>query len=301
MLSNDIKIALCGLSARDQRMVQIVLTQTRGVASRHLCQIVDPASALDINIIVVDERSAFGMDELQRLHARHPGVVPIYICDDVAARPGKFRLPRRTLLVDLLRIFDAAVDISTSMASARQLLAQTSTADRWALPIGGADAVSATPEVQQSPPLTALVVDDSAAVRVHLYTALLRIGIFCILAADAEEALLQATRRHFDLVFLDITMPGKDGYQLCKELVHKPYTRSAPILILTSRSSPFDRARGVLAGCSSYLVKPVDPKTFYGTVDKMLMRSFHNDCAQLYQRGYRQQITEHNVTEHLSA
>jgi two-component system, cell cycle response regulator len=58
-------------------------------------------------------------------------------------------------------------------------------------------------------------------------------------------------------------------------------------LILTSRSSPFDRARGMLAGCDHYLTKPIAWEAFGRAVDKALMKSFRNDRAQLTARGYR--------------
>jgi DNA-binding response OmpR family regulator len=57
--------------------------------------------------------------------------------------------------------------------------------------------------------------------------------------------------------------------------------------MLTSRSSPFDRARGALSGCDSYLIKPITWDTFSQAVDKALMKSFRNDRAQMIARGYR--------------
>ena len=60
-----------------------------------------------------------------------------------------------------------------------------------------------------------------------------------------------------------------------------------PVLMLTSRSSPFDRARGALSGCDSYLTKPITWDTFSQAVDKALMKSFRNDRAQMIARGYR--------------
>jgi len=60
-----------------------------------------------------------------------------------------------------------------------------------------------------------------------------------------------------------------------------------PVLMLTSRSSPFDRARGALSGCDSYLIKPITWDTFSQAVDKALMKYFRIDREQMIARGYR--------------
>ena len=82
-------------------------------------------------------------------------------------------------------------------------------------------------------------------------------------------------------------MPGADGYEVCRNIKKNIYTRSMPVIMLTSRSSPFDRARGALAGCDSYLVKPITWETFFTAVDKTLMKSARNDRGLLTARGYR--------------
>jgi two-component system, cell cycle response regulator len=295
-MSEELHVALCGLSTRDARMVQLVLTQARGVTARHRIVIADPANAAHVGIIIVDEQSPFGVEELLRLHHRHPDVLPIFVCDDVAAKPGKFRLSRRSLLIDLLSVIDAAAVLVASLVDMRQRVAHLT--PKAATPIHRLASVpnsigaELAAQIDKAPPLTALIVDDSAAIRAQMQSALLRIGGQRATHADADEALAQSTHHHYDLILLDVVMPGKDGYQLCRELRRNPYTRSAPILMLTSRSSPFDRARGALAGCTSYLVKPVDPKNFYAVVDKELVRSFHSDRQKLRERGYRQPMDE---------
>jgi DNA-binding response OmpR family regulator len=57
--------------------------------------------------------------------------------------------------------------------------------------------------------------------------------------------------------------------------------------MLTSRSSPFDRARGALAGCDTYLVKPITWQAFYEAVDRVLAKLFQNDRKLMAARGYR--------------
>ncbi|MEN8130234.1 MAG: response regulator [Pseudomonadota bacterium] len=105
-------------------------------------------------------------------------------------------------------------------------------------------------------PLKALVVDDSFPVRkymeqklLELYTDPLNIDF----SASGEEALEQISQESYDIVFLDVVMPGIDGYKVCKAIKAKLRTY---VVMLTSKKSPFDRVRGAMSGCDAYITKP---------------------------------------------
>ena len=91
--------------------------------------------------------------------------------------------------------------------------------------------------------------------------------------SSAREALDILATRRYELVFVDVVMPEMDGYQLTREIKRNKILRPMPVVILTSRSSPFDLARGALAGCNSYLVKPVSLQSLRETVARQLHRS----------------------------
>ena len=106
-----------------------------------------------------------------------------------------------------------------------------------------------------------LVVDDSLAVRAHL-RSLLEAGGFVVSESDSAQAALELlSRQSFDCVLMDVMMPGIDGYEGCRRIkALLRGARSIPVVMLTSKSSPFDRIRGKMAGCDAYLTKPIDPK-----------------------------------------
>lgn len=114
----------------------------------------------------------------------------------------------------------------------------------------------------------ALVVDDSPTVRKQLEIVLRNEEIDVVTAVTGEQALDALAQREFSIVLLDVVLPGTDGYQVCKAIKKNPATRHLPVVMLTSKSSPFDRIRGSLAGCDSYLVKPVSQSAFISTVGK---------------------------------
>ena len=102
-----------------------------------------------------------------------------------------------------------------------------------------------------------LVIDDSLAVRNHMQSLLGRAGIEVATAASAEEGIALAASRPFGCVLMDVLMPGIDGFEACRRI--KARRATLPVVMLTSKSSPFDRVRGKMAGCDTYLTKPVDP------------------------------------------
>jgi len=80
------------------------------------------------------------------------------------------------------------------------------------------------------------------------------------------------SQNNIDLVFLDVMLPGADGYQICKTIKKNRQKTTVPVVMLTSKSSPFDRVKGSLAGCDSYLTKPVEFRKLIEVLDKFRVR-----------------------------
>lgn len=120
--------------------------------------------------------------------------------------------------------------------------------------------------IKQSEPLTldmyqqkaCLVVDDSQLIHAQIRLLLQDYKLNLHFSKDAESALDAVTKRHFDLIFLDVMLPGMSGYAACKQLKNNPKTRSIPVVMLTSKKSPFNKAHGAMVGCDKYLTKPLD-------------------------------------------
>jgi len=102
-----------------------------------------------------------------------------------------------------------------------------------------------------------LVVDDSLSVRTQMDSCLRLHDMSVDLAEDAETALELIEKGNYDVIFLDVVLPKMDGYKVCKLIKAKKTTRSTPVVMLTGKTSPFNKVRGVMAGCDRYLTKPV--------------------------------------------
>ena len=72
------------------------------------------------------------------------------------------------------------------------------------------------------------------------------------------------------IIFLDVIMPGIDGYEACKRIKRDPETKHIPVVLLTGCSTRLDRVKGKMSGCDTYLVKPVSKDEFYQTLRKHL-------------------------------
>jgi len=91
------------------------------------------------------------------------------------------------------------------------------------------------------------------------------------LAETGERALELLSIKRYDIVFLDVVLPGIDGYQICKTIKQHRGTKDTPVIMLTGKTSPFDRVRGKLAGCNTYMTKPVEREAF-GKVVKTYLK-----------------------------
>jgi twitching motility two-component system response regulator PilG len=118
----------------------------------------------------------------------------------------------------------------------------------------------------------ALVIDDSATIRYYIGVKLSSFNIDIDHADSAEAAFDMVNKEDYLCIFLDVMMPGMDGYEACKYL-RKEMKVVIPIIMVTSRDSPFDKMRGQTAGATEYLVKPIDDTSFNTTMDRVLERT----------------------------
>ena len=115
----------------------------------------------------------------------------------------------------------------------------------------------------------ALVIDDSAAIRKQLELELRDAGIKADFAESGEEALEKIKTTQYDLVFLDIIMPGIDGYETCKAMRATEEYKKTPIIMLSGKTSPLDEVQGVIAGATTYLTKPVKSAMLQETLNRV--------------------------------
>lgn len=271
------RVADFGLAQRLVQLAQAVLRHAR--SNRYRFEFAQRRDPGQFEIAMVDMTVSGGaavVDSLQLQGERPPAIVRVGRRADAVRGHDDLHVANFTahLLDTLNRAVDSRLQAGAAApgdrpqppATARASAAEPSRPASDQRPAPRTDSAPATrrPRV--------LVVDDSPTVRRQLAVALHRMGLDSEGVNSAREALETLAVRRYELVFVDVIMPEIDGYRLTREIKRNRLLKPMPVVILTSRSSPFDLARGALAGCDSYLVKPVSMQALRDTVARHLQR-----------------------------
>ncbi len=116
-----------------------------------------------------------------------------------------------------------------------------------------------------------LVVEDDAAIRRGLVDALRFQGFAVNEAADGDEGLARALGPDYDLLLLDLVLPGRDGLEILREVRRSHPT--VPVIVLTARGEETDRVSGLKLGADDYVVKPFGIRELLARVEAVLRRS----------------------------
>lgn len=120
------------------------------------------------------------------------------------------------------------------------------------------------------PPVRVAVVDDDRHDRDYFAEVLTRAG-FAVTVAESGLRLVSALQVDRPAVIvLDVNMSWIDGFELCRALKRNPDWREIPVLFVSGRSAPEDRAAGLAAGAVGFLSKPIDGRTLVATVRELL-------------------------------
>lgn len=250
-----VKIIIKGLDVFEQRILQTTVKLYEKRETQFT--LVTDAEMSVADAIVVDARDADAMDWAEQNGQLLQNRVVIWI--DGEARHKRHAELRRPVLwvnlpIILSRILDdiSVKDVTNNAKPAPVSRNQT-----------------AAPVVEKDNRKVILVVDDSLAIRNYLSSLLEAEGYAVRTAEDGESALeLFQAGKTFDCVFMDVLMPGIDGYAACRKIKGIKGGKKIPVIMLTGKGSAFDRIRGKMAGCNAYLVKPVDAPRLHQTLSE---------------------------------
>lgn len=118
-----------------------------------------------------------------------------------------------------------------------------------------------------------LVVDDEPYILRSLAFVLERQGYRVITASDGDTALSMIRELHPNLVFLDIMLPRKNGYEICAIVKEDPELADTHVVMLSAKGQQIDRERGMLGGADTYMTKPFSPKEIITYVHGLFTKS----------------------------
>lgn len=285
---------------------QTVLASVFGLSARRTPKYVRHPSADTLpDIFLVDSDDAAAV---KQLGARNSfGDIPVVLIGDSSCGTNWTLLARPIRWMKLFQAFDATIgfvpaavplpDVPTPTSTTTVLKPEIATFSKpnLVMPAGLAASVSAnvtsdpsfsentatrmaafsvgTPRlrhVPNAPTEWVLVVDDNLTVREFMRNKLAAFNFNVDYAENGEQAIGLTGQRHYTCIFLDVIMPGIDGYQVCKLIKANRSAKKSTVVMLTSKSSPFDKIRGAMSGCDAYLTKPVDEEKLVETIAKFL-------------------------------
>ncbi|MBW4555808.1 MAG: response regulator [Trichormus sp. ATA11-4-KO1] len=117
---------------------------------------------------------------------------------------------------------------------------------------------------------TVLVVEDGLTDLEILSRYLQQAGYSVISATSSEEVQVKIDGNKPDLIFLDVILPGKSGFEICRELKNNPDTSKIPVVFCSTKNSDVDKIWGNMLGAEAYLSKPIDQEELVVTLKKLL-------------------------------
>ena len=265
---------------------RLMLSSICGLAARRdpSFMLREPSSAQRTDLYLVDADNDTALAEFSAIRGRV--AAPAVLIGTSDRNTGLPLLSRPLQWARVLQSFDDAVQggapAATTENEKTMVLQRTSTGAGSRTPPPGAAARTNPGASAPARPASAaarprrpadavLVVDDNATVRKFMETRLAPYGFNVDFAETGEQAVGLTGTNEYTCVFLDVVLPGIDGYQVCKLIKgNKQAVKRTAVVMLTSRSSPFDKLRGSLAGCDEYLTKPVDENHLLEVIAKFL-------------------------------
>ena len=240
------------------------------------------AAGTPADILLVD---ANDMEAVRLLLERNAaGLIPTILIGDSNRGTNWPVLPRPIRWMKLFQTFDAAVAAPSAEAIAEPVEAPAPPKVAAAVQAGApaptpapaapvartAGEASGAWQAQNPRADWVLVVDDNQTVREFMKSKLAAFSFNVDYAESGEQAIGFTGQKHYACIFLDVVMPGIDGYQVCKLIKSNRSAQKTAVVMLTSKDSPFDKIRGSMSGCDAYLTKPVDEEKLLETIAKFL-------------------------------
>lgn len=117
---------------------------------------------------------------------------------------------------------------------------------------------------------TVLLVEDGLTDIKLMTRYLQQAGMYVVIAQSGEEAETKLSTQKPNLIILDVILPGKSGFELCREIKTNPETSQIPVIICSTKDTDVDKMWANMLGADAYLPKPVDQTELLGTIRQLV-------------------------------
>lgn len=261
-MTTTISVGIMGFSEREEsKFKKIFALSQQHERSYRLSNIadIDP-----VELLIVKKGDEFVLRQQQAYQARYKKHIPVVMVGrEVAANEDSYYI--RGVLVPS-RVFAVLDSVEIHPGSDEPVATELES-------VAAEQALTATEAIADAEALHVLVVDDSPmmqkTVQLELNKATMPLAVD--FADTGEMAVEKVKLKKYDFIFLDVMMPGIDGFEACSQIRKLEGMAKTPIIMLTSKTSALDEVKGLMAGCTTYLTKPFEHDEFH----KMLERIVH--------------------------
>lgn len=272
MLGTDFTLATIGVDERERLWLKQIVEISQTRALRFSAYVANSQSTPDIVLVDADKPGSLEKwVAYQKVHAKGKSTSCIVLGRERPVTNPEYFLKRPIIATRLLAMLERVAITEHGVLDAAAIHPDD-------LKHAAASPAHERSEISRSEDnardgISALVVDDSLPVRVQMKTALKALASRIDFAETGEAALSFIQQNRYDIIFLDVILPGMDGYDLCRTIKRDPEKQKTPVIMLTGNSSPADRVKGKLAGCDTYLIKPVRQSVFEEVVREYVRTS----------------------------
>jgi CheY-like chemotaxis protein len=261
----QLRVALLGFEAANEEKLTRFFQIER---SKDKCKYIaaTPANQANSDILMVNYDNPAALQEKNMIFGAHPQAQVIAISRGPLQDAPAHHIRGMLIAARVLNILDKASDELRSGSVLQPFAEKCITQQAIVTEKPAATTITNVGSYR------VLVTDDSPAIQKSLelnLSILPQIGVIDF-ADSGEIAIEKAAANHYDLIFLDVMMPGIDGYETCTQLRCIPEYKKTPIIMVSGKTSPLDEVKGIIAGCTTYLTKPVQPEAFQKLSSRVL-------------------------------
>lgn len=255
-MTENLKVGLLGFSEKNTEKLEQIFQATR---NRERTYSLEKLSAHhDLVIVDIDEMTSFEREN--HIEAIAPDMPVVTFGKAENPQGSDHHIKGMLLATRVIRVLDQIVLSATNQQN-------FISCERSPVIVTSAYCVEI-----ESCAYSVLVVDDSELMRktisLELQKASLPLNVD--FAETGEQALEKITVKHYDFIFLDVMMPGIDGYETCGKIRKISAMKKTPIIMLSSKTSPMDEVKGIMAGSTNYLSKPIISTEFQKMLDRIM-------------------------------
>ncbi len=261
------KVGLFGLASNEQNTLGSIFKLAASRSRQYMLVSTEKRAEAEIIVVDVDDQNA--LNDWRSFSVHHSAIPVVKVTKSIPAESTNDVYLRRPLtLKRVLETLDKVTIEAHKYVPELVIGGESGSLDEEANAalLGAAQSAE---KVSRSG-IKALVVDDSLPVRKSMEIQLGLFGMEIDFAETGEEALEYIQKSVYDIIFLDLMLPGIDGYKVCKEIKSHKMSKNTPVVMLTGKGSRFDKLRGTMAGANVYLTKPVEQEKLKDVIKQYL-------------------------------